>query len=286
MNRVWGRRVIGWVGNGLGLLGIVFVVVKLIENAAEVNFPEPDAGFVTAVIALIGAYSVANILLAIAWRELLKQQNVIADLKWSVRVFGMSQLAKYIPGNFFHLASRQSLGVSAGLPQWAMLKAMLYEVTLITAAGILFLPLSLQYFVSGSSQLVSFSIFLLICCLAFHVVSTWMGRHHARALFLYVVLLSITGLVFFAILATFSVSFAGFPSISYVSGAYVIAWLAGFLMLGAPAGMGVRELVLFFLLESQVREGELLMAIVLSRMITSVSDLLYYLAALSMPSLR
>lgn len=57
-----------------------------------------------------------------------------------------------------------------------------------------------------------------------------------------------------------------------LSGVYVLAWLAGLVTPGAPAGVGVRELVLLFLLKGIVAEADLLLAVVLGRVVTVVGD--------------
>jgi hypothetical protein len=51
-----------------------------------------------------------------------------------------------------------------------------------------------------------------------------------------------------------------------------VAWLAGLLTPGAPAGVGVREIMLLFLLGTVVGRADLLLAAVLSRVITVTGD--------------
>ena len=63
-----------------------------------------------------------------------------------------------------------------------------------------------------------------------------------------------------------------------------MAWLAGLLTPGAPAGIGVRELVLVLLLKGIVPEAELLLAVLLSRLVTVGGDLLFYLVAMAIPA--
>jgi uncharacterized membrane protein YbhN (UPF0104 family) len=63
------------------------------------------------------------------------------------------------------------------------------------------------------------------------------------------------------------------------SGAYVVAWLAGLVTPGAPAGVGVREMVLIFLLGHAIPETELLPAVVVSRLVTVAGDVLFFAAA-------
>ena len=65
-----------------------------------------------------------------------------------------------------------------------------------------------------------------------------------------------------------------------VCGAYVIAWLAGLVTPGAPAGIGVREIVMYALLHTLISQSDLLTAIVLARIVTVAGDLLFYLLAL------
>jgi uncharacterized membrane protein YbhN (UPF0104 family) len=60
-------------------------------------------------------------------------------------------------------------------------------------------------------------------------------------------------------------------------GAFVVAWIVGLVAPGAPAGVGVRELVLIVLLKGLVLEVELLMAVLLSTVVTVVSDRLFSL---------
>jgi uncharacterized membrane protein YbhN (UPF0104 family) len=67
-------------------------------------------------------------------------------------------------------------------------------------------------------------------------------------------------------------------------GAFVIAWLAGLVTPVAPAGIGVREFVLLFLLKGLVLESDLLVTVLLSRVVTVAGDVLFFLAALCLPS--
>ena len=71
-----------------------------------------------------------------------------------------------------------------------------------------------------------------------------------------------------------------------IVGAYIIAWLLGAITPGAPAGIGVREVVMFALLQSVVGQTELLISIVLSRVITAGGDILFYIGALWMQEHR
>lgn len=75
-------------------------------------------------------------------------------------------------------------------------------------------------------------------------------------------------------------------SLPRICSAYVIAWLAGAITPGAPAGIGIREVVMFALLQPVVGESDLLVAIVLNRAITAGGDTLFYFFALALGRTR
>jgi uncharacterized membrane protein YbhN (UPF0104 family) len=56
----------------------------------------------------------------------------------------------------------------------------------------------------------------------------------------------------------------------------VLAWLLGLITPGAPAGVGVRELVLLGLLSSFVPQSTILLATVVGRLVTIGGDLLFF----------
>ena len=62
-----------------------------------------------------------------------------------------------------------------------------------------------------------------------------------------------------------------------LGGAYVLAWLVGLVTPGAPAGVGIRELVLLFVLKGVIPETDLLLAVVMGRVVTIFGDVLYFL---------
>jgi hypothetical protein len=57
---------------------------------------------------------------------------------------------------------------------------------------------------------------------------------------------------------------------------FIIAWLIGFATPGSPAGLGVREAVLITLLDSPSIEDTLLVAVLISRIVTVLGDMLFF----------
>ena len=52
-----------------------------------------------AVLAL--SYAAANLVLVLAWWSLLSQFGGSTWFRWALRTYGLSQIAKYAPGNIF-----------------------------------------------------------------------------------------------------------------------------------------------------------------------------------------
>lgn len=276
------KRLLHWAGSGLGVLGVVFVVFKLVEYGDQIDLSGFSYGASLALLGLVVAYGAANLLLAFAWRDLLKHFGVATDARWALRVYGVTQLARYVPGNIFHLAGRQGIGVAVGLPAWPLAKSALWELGIISITGSLFAFLIFPFFVGEGSGLLALAVFFVAVVACMWITFRWFGRWIARAVGRYAVFLALSGLVFLAVLflvvPTVSI---GTSAVAGICGAYVVAWLAGLVTPGAPAGVGIRELVLFAILQSVVSEADLLAAILLGRVVTVGGDVLFYLAAIA-----
>jgi len=279
MSSKW-KKALYFFGGGLGLLGIVFVARRLHAYSGELDFGQftPRVWFLIFLLSLI--YGAANLFLSIAWRKLLIYFEVHIPLLQAIRLFGLSQLAKYVPGNIFHLAGRQALGMAAGLPAKVLAKSAIWELGGFVVAGALFAPTVASLVFNQIPVGLSLGLFAAALLGAWSVVRKRFGVTVSDALICQISFLMISGVLFVAILGLVSLQTCTVSLLPALCGAYVISWLAGFVTPGAPAGVGVRELVLLFLLKGLVSEADLLLAVVLGRIVTVQGDLLFFLAAL------
>ena len=269
------KRYLSWAGMGLGVLGIVFIVIKLVQYNGQIDYSRVTLFDWLAFVGLALLYGVASwILLPWAWHKLLKHYGVSAGLLWSMRTYGLSQLAKYVPGNIFHLASRQAIGVSAGLPGWPLAKSTFWDLVLEAISGVFFAILVLPAFFPGINTGETLIIFIFAFAIYFLAVAHWWSRWVAYAAAAYTLFLAFAGIIFVLVLSLWSGS-AGLPVVSICS-AYVVAWLIGLITPGAPAGAGVRELVLYALLQSSLPQTDLLYVIVIGRIVTIIGDVVFY----------
>jgi len=279
MNSSW-KRWLHILGGSLGLLGVVFVVFRLFSHSKTIDFSRFGMYEWMIICFLSFAYGSSNLLLTRAWQLLMLYFGVDVKNRLAVKIYGLSQLAKYIPGNIFHLAGRQALGMAAGLPTKELAKSAIWELGSIAVAGAFFWILVVPLVWPTTSVLIAVSFFVaMLICASLFARKIFSGIV-SFALILQIIFLFVSGLIFVALLSfvfDVNISISLLPALC---AAFVVAWLAGFLVPGAPAGVGVRELVLLFLLKSVVIESDLLVAIVFGRIITVCGDFFYFLFSL------
>lgn len=279
------RRVFHWGGSTLALIGVVFVFFRLHSywvglDISRIKFSEWG---LIALLALI--YGSANLFLSLAWWHLLRHLGASVTWLGAFRIYGVSQLAKYLPGNIFHLAGRQALGMAVGLSASILAKSTIWELGAFAIAGSLFtwliVPLILPTFPEGGSVLLLIGSVGLITGLLRSVI----GRQPMWSFVCQLFFLVISGMVFVALLGLI-VDGDGkvFRHCLMIGGAYILAWLVGLVTPGAPAGVGIREMILLLLLKGLVNEADLLMAVLLGRLVTVIGDLICFAAASSIPN--
>jgi uncharacterized membrane protein YbhN (UPF0104 family) len=268
------------MGAVLGVLGIFFVAARLHKYSDQISIDHFSPHEIFWMVLAVGVYGAANILLALAWQKILAFFNTPVATPWAIRAYGVSQLAKYVPGNIFQFAGRQAVGMAAGLEARALLKSTFYELGLLAVVGacfgILALPLLLGWLHSGMALL----LFISTVSAFSWGIQRFFSAQLAAAWGMHTLFLLVSGLIFWIILQ--NISHAAPVPVAGVVGAYVLAWLIGLVTPGAPAGVGVREAVLLFLLGAWVPPGQLVFTIVVGRMATVIGDLLFFGASCAM----
>ncbi|WP_322081996.1 hypothetical protein [Burkholderia sp. BCC1972] len=286
----FGKRERRWVhlaGSALGALGTLFVGAKLLEYSRQLSLDAFSVATWSAVASLSAGYGACGLLLALAWRQLLAHHGVARSRTWAIRTYGVSQLAKYTPGNIFHLAGRQAISIAAGIPAWPVAKSIGWELAVIASTAVPFALLAapLRWPAIGVEPAVT--AFAVVLAIAVWGIGTRWSPRVAQAVSLHATFLLVAGLIFSLLLAITSqhakIDTHGGAFWLPVCGAYVIAWFAGLVTPGAPAGVGVREAVLYGLMHGVVGQADLITAIVFGRMVTVAGDLLFFIGATLAP---
>ncbi|HCD6062498.1 TPA: hypothetical protein NDT49_004785, partial [Enterobacter asburiae] len=87
-----------------------------------------------------------------------------------------------------------------------------------------------------------------------------------------------SGLIFYIIIIQIDSHQFELSNMVVVVSTYIAAWLIGMITPGAPAGVGVREAILLFLLY-MFSPANVLIAIVYSRIVTILGDFIFYVVS-------
>jgi hypothetical protein len=275
------QRWLHLLGSLLAIAGVVFMAFRIRDYWGSLDPVLLNSANIGQVAALSILYTVGNLLLALAWIRLLRHLGSEANHRSCIGVYGLTQLAKYIPGNIFHLAGRQAMGMAAGLRAGILAKSTFWELGLIAFSGALFSILILPIFwpeISAHSTAVLWCV-----CIAFILSSMWIyqGSDLAAAFLFQILFLALSGFIFIVLINGLGKeTSSALPAWSIGLGAYIVAWLIGLVTPGAPAGVGIREMVLIFLLGHAIPEAVLLPAILFSRIVSVAGDVTFCLATI------
>jgi len=279
------RRLLDWFGGGLALTGIVFVAFRIKDYYGNLSLSQITLAEWASIFGLALLYGFANLLPASAWRQLLAHFGVYATRLWTIRIYGISQLAKYIPGNIFHLASRQATGMSTGVSGGILVKTTAWELGLFAVSGALYGWLVLPLLLPGFPLALSIFLWAVTVLLVAYLLHQIIDREVAVSFFMVTLFLALSGVIFAALLALIDGgSEMRTQNWLLIGGAYIIAWFAGFITPGAPAGLGIREMVLLLLLKGVVVETDLLMAVLSGRLITVAGDFTFFVCSFMIPA--
>lgn len=298
-------RLLGWlaVGLALGFLGL-----KLGQTApwalTRGRWPAIAA---TAACGALG-YGLAGFLLAEAWRRLLGPGSSEVSARDYHGIYGRSQIAKYLPGNCFHLVGRQLLGRRLGHDHRSLALASVAEtILLLLVAGALALPLAWRTGGEAAGGMIAAQPGWMIwtgAAAGLAIAATLVWRRAAcggagasgairrlRALaprllhagLLHALFFIVAGAILWRLAATLAPPLAPAPGLITSVSALALAWAAGFLTPGAAAGLGVREAVLIVALERQLDGDPLVLVAVAMRLVTTCGDAVFFALALALP---
>lgn len=277
------RNALNLLGGTLTLLALTFIAVRLVGQTGDGGALAFERQSLLLILTLAVVYAVGCRAQAQAWVEILRNLGVAHDPRLAVRIYARTQLNKYIPGNVFHFVGRQALGMAEGMPSGALARSMLWEIALLAAAAILLSLLAVPLIVSRwlpelAPVLLLSVIFFTAASIAALCLPVLTGRLR-RALAWNLAFHLLAAATFIVLIASsvesgFDLTTQAMP----VLGAYALAWLLGFVTPGAPAGLGIREVTLLFLLAGSVPESVLLQSLVAGRAVTIIGDVLFWIA--------
>lgn len=260
------RRLLSAAGWLLPAAALAYLGVALFEQGVHDVVARLDLGVLAIAAAVAFLYGAALYLLALSWSLSLRAlERPGVSLATAVRIYAFSTFAKYLPGNVFHYAGRQLAAGRQGYGQKAVAQATLLEIAGHLGTSLALLLLLLPFIdgpLPGAGELFGehltiepASLFLAGALLtALLLLVQW--RHRVFPVLPRHMLAAVAGLqTAFFVLATLlgiclaaAVLGAGPEDLPGIAFACLLAWLVGFVVPGAPGGMGVREACLLLAL--------------------------------------
>ena len=274
------------------ILGVtLFFLAKTLKDNWEqvLQIRISDSGWVSLGTAFIITI-MAHLWSGWIWFWILKEFNQSVNLWWAIRVYLVTNIAKYLPGNIWHFYGRITETKKAGVPVEIAILSVLIEPLLMAAAA-----LGVASF--GSSQ-ESWSLQFL----CFFAVLSIVHPRILNPVIKYLVKIKLkvkksdlepttelklerypikpfVGEICFVLLrgSGFLLTMFAFNSIEFnqillIFSVFSLAWLLGLVVPGAPGGVGVFEATALALLEPKFSPGIVLSAVAFYRLISVLAE--------------
>lgn len=311
-------RIKKWVklmGNVVSALSILFVIAAFLKIDFRISSITDWKSFGLVCIAGVLLKAATVCLSASAWRKWLEFfAGKRCDRSEALRVYAKANIGKYLPGNVMHYVERNLFAGKLMLSQKRIAAATLMEVftlaltaffvsaclaftklqevlaSLCAAWGLSKTQLTLAGIVAGilffSAMAVTWKKREKLQQIAREKLGVGMAGKFVKTFLvcfvLYTAVLTILGIILVLIYKYWG----GQPSLEQavlMIAAYMIAWVLGFVIPGAPGGIGVRELALTLLLAPVVGSSLIATLSVLHRLITVAGDFAAYLFVIVRP---
>ena len=298
MNR---SRLINVVGIAIGITGIAFVVRRVVRDRSEIADALSSANLVWLVVGGITGV-VAMALIGVNWLLILRHTGAAAPWRRGMSWFFVGQLGKYVPGGIWPIVGQAELAHRGATPRGAayfstamsMVATFLGAATVAALTGLIspsdgrLLPVAI-----AAGLALTFGVLVTPAArtalerLARRVTRRELALPDPRWFALLVVRhlpvwLSFAGMNIFAVVALGSDLDA--PLVVTLVFVTCVSWMAGFVVVGVPGGIGVRETIFISMTTAPLGAGVAVSAAVLSRVVSIVVDLVG--AAVSVPIAR
>ena len=231
------------------------------------------------------------------WGWILRELNQPAAGGWATRTYLKTNVAKYLPGNVWHLYGRVQAAQTAGFTLGAATLSVLLEPLLMAAAALMVALAGMRQ-ANWALQLLSLAIVLL--GVSPQILNPIVGmlrqaktaklspspradldgapppsplqlkRYPLRPLLGELIFLLLRGVGFLFIVLAFQP--LQLSQVQPLLGAFSFAWLLGLVVPGAPGGIGVFEATAIALLQSQLPPAIVLSAVALYRLVSTLAE--------------
>lgn len=268
-----------WLGWGLSLLAGGFIIRWLLGVDHHVWQLFRTFHWRPAIVSLV-ILQAWYLLRYLGWSLISRQFGVIDTHAANMKMWTLSELLRYIPGNVWSLAARFRGARQRGADRGGATMAVALE-----AIGLIFGAATVAAWFWRPGFWVVWTAGVLMAIGLLPVLLNFIGRwrkwttttvtwsQSAQLIFLYVVVWLVYGYAQALIIQ--ALPGLTLPAIPRLIGINVLAWLLGYLSLVTPMGLGVREVVFVSLLRTTVLPSLASVLAVLTRVWLVISELVF-----------
>lgn len=298
------KRMVRLLGALLALASMVFIVRQFAQAGTwQQVVSSPYAGRLLG-LSLLAApiYMVGLVAAGVAWWS--AQSAYVSThppLRPLFAVYAVTQFAKYLPGNVGHYIGRHVLLRRYGMQHAALVMGTLTEAGFMVLAALTWAAGNLHVILPKAAHSMTSWEMLLAEIVALAVLVTVLQACRLRSSRLSRLIplesawrlspvLPLHLLLFAMMAAALMVPAQALPVSHSVMlllpGAAAASWVSGFLVIGAPAGIGVREAIFIALLHGQMPESDILLLAAGFRIATFGGDILFLMLGLMLGGAR
>lgn len=297
------NKFVKYAGYAITLIAFILIGKSFMSMNVNVKYIKNPIYAVVLVVLLSVGYSVNVFISSYAWKSTLefinKEKIPFHEI---VTVYAKSNIGKYIPGNVMQFAGRNILAGKLGFKQLDITFCSIIEIVMLLftdcVLSLIFAMKSFKAVLIALSNKINTNLIygiLIVIILAIAVV-IWLlvkksgiiknYKHFFTINFLrlicklfciYSVTLIIPG-IFLAMILKLVLGVTMSLSIIMITiSGSMISWVVGFIVPGAPGGIGVRESILLLILGSVFTSNIVLLAAILLRIASTLGDIVAFL---------
>jgi uncharacterized membrane protein YbhN (UPF0104 family) len=298
------KRWVPWLGAAASVVCAGFFLRAIARNWHALSRLDWSVATIAAVLGALACYLLTYALASRSWQLELRLVGIASSYVELARIVLRSQFAKYLPGNVGHHVGRVLLAGRAGLDIRRVIPSMILDTTIVLLAGVFAalpaMALVLRVLEQRQIHIPHATVLAAVGALALSLVLLmlslplvrrklgalvpndllrWNAATAAQAFICQIASFALGATALYLLLIVMGVPSSGSQHLwIQVAGIYSAAWLLGFLMPGAPAGLGVREFVLLLGLSPLFGEAQATAASLMLRLITTLGDGIAFMA--------
>ena len=292
------KRWAKWAALLILTVATAFFAEELFNHLDEIPPIHWDIWAWLAMVGTVGCTLLNLTMGGLMWKALLKDQGTHLSAITAIRIVYVSQVAKYLPGNVGHLVGQVGLATAVGVPYTVSITTMLISTLWLAAIGLCLGLLGLLLFIDTTAltELPDINAPVVIGVSLLAAVSPWIGvwvlnrflpqlsrwLGHGQLVSLpslstsfwvgtgFVTSFFILGLMLkWQAVHIFGINEGDLLTLTLL---FASAWTAGYLLPGAPGGLGVREALSIVLLTPILGSGTAIGLSITMRLATTIGD--------------